>query len=280
MSNLSAIGFAVSSEDDLRRTVGAALERAAPPPDLGASAAHYLWFRDASGAALAVRLDAGKEIECITPFFAAPDGGTRWRVHTSAPHLDRECLHCSGADCDVLDPSSGEMYTRTALQFLFFEPYQAWLADERTFEVVVVGFASSLSLCATPDDLERAQAALFGDAEPGVPREPGKPMRLADQAFLPHGMFGAEGELGARARALLTGNVESVTLARNEITGSRFVHTRVRTLGGPIDIVAPADAVEVPERATLVVADCWLVGRPVEAPPPKTGFFRSILGRA
>ncbi len=280
MGNLSAIGFAVSSEDDFRRTVGAALECAVPPPDLGASAAHYRWFRDASGAALAVRLDARKAIECITPFFAAPDGGTRWRVHTSEPHLDRECLHCSGADCDVLDPSSGEMCTRTALQFLFFEPYQVWLREERTFDVVIVGFASSLSLCATPDDFERAQAVLFGEADPSVPREPGKPMRLADQAFMPHGMFGAEGNLGARARALLTGNVESVTLARNEMAGAPFVHTRVRTLGGPIDIVAPADSVEVPEHATLAVADCWLVGRPVEAPPPKTGFFRRILGRA
>lgn len=280
MSNLSAVGFTVSSEEDFQRMVGAALDRAAPPPDLGAAAAHYLWFRDASGAALAVRLDAQKAIECITPFFAAPDGGTRWRVRTSEPHLDRECLHCSGVDCDVLYPSSGEMCTRTALQFLFFEPYRVWLEEERTFEVVIVGFASSLSLCATPDDFERVQASLFGEAEPGVPREPGKPMRLATQAFMPHGMFGAEGHLGARARALLTGNVESVTLARNELAGSRFVHARVRTLGGPLDIVAPADAVEVPERATLAVADCWLVGRPVEAPPPKTGFFHRILGRA
>ncbi|MFO0759063.1 MAG: hypothetical protein U0359_21405 [Byssovorax sp.] len=203
MSNLSAIGFAISSKEDFQRTLGAALDRAAPPRGLGASAADYLWFRDASGAALAARLDDRKAIECITPFFVAPDGGTRWRVHTSAPHLDRDCLHCSGADCDVLDYSSGEMCTRTALQFLFFEPYRGWLEEERTFEVVIVGFASSLSLCATPDDFERAQAALFGEPEPGVPREPSKPMRLADQAFMPHGMFGAEGHVGARARALL-----------------------------------------------------------------------------
>ena len=279
MSHLSAIGFDASSEDDLQRMLGAALDRAAPPADLGASAAHYLWFRDASGAALAARLDARKAVECVTPFFVAPDGGTRWRVHTSAPHIDRECLHCSGADCDVLDPSSEVMCTRTALQFLFFEPYQVWLEVAQTFEVVV-GFASSLSLCATPDDFERAQAALFGEAESGAPREPGKPMRLADQAFMPHGMFGAEGHLGARARALITGDVESVTLARNEIAGTGFVHARVRTLGGPIDIVAPADAVEVPERATLAIADCWLVGRPVETPPPKAGFFRRLFGRA
>lgn len=279
MSKLAAIGFIVSSEDDFLRTVGTVLNRAAPPADLGTSAARYLWFRDASGAALAARVDSQGRVECITPFFAAADGGTRWRMHTSAPHFDRECLHCSGADCDVLDPSSEEMCTRTALQFLFFEPYRVWLEYERTFDITVVGFASSLSLCATHDDLERAQAALFGEAELNTPREPGKPLRLADQAFLPYGMFVAEGHLGARARALLTGNVEAVNLARNEITGTRFVHARVRTLCGLIDIVAPTDAVEVPERAMLAIADCWLVGRPVDAPSPKTGFFRRLLRR-
>jgi len=171
------------------------------------------------------------------------------------------------------------MCTRTALQFLFFEPYRVWLERERTFDMTVVGFASSLSLCATPDDLEHAQAALFGEAKANVPREPGKPLRLADQAFLPYGMFGAEGDLGARARALLTGNVEAVTLARNEITGTPFVHTRVLTLCGPIDVVAPVDAVEVPEHAMLAIADCWLVGRPVDAPSPTMGFFPRLLGR-
>jgi hypothetical protein len=170
------------------------------------------------------------------------------------------------------------MCTRTSLQFLFFEPYKTWLRSKRTFEIVVVGFASSLSLCATNDDLERAQAALFGEADPGVPREPGKPMRLADQAFLPHGMFGAEGKLGERARAILTGTVEAATLVQNEITGANFVHTRIRTLCGPIDIVAPADGVDIPEQPTLALADCWLVGRPVEAPPPKASFFRRLFG--
>lgn len=278
MGNFSAIGFDASSEEELRRSVDDALDRAAPPTELGDYGSNYLWFRDPSGAALAARLDARKAIECITPFFAAPDGGTRWRVRTSEPCLDRECLHCSGADCDVLD-ASGEMCTRTALQFLFFEPYRIWLEEERTYEIVVVGFAADLELCATPDDFERVQAARFGEAEAGVPREPGKLMRLADQAFLPHGMFGEKHDLGARARALLSGTVESLTVERNRITGGRFLHTRVHTYGAPIDIVAPADEVEVPERATLALADCWLVGRPVEAPPPKRGFFSRILGR-
>jgi len=57
MSKLSAIGFVVSSEDAFLRTVGTALNRAAPPADLGTAAARYLWLVDASGAALAARID-------------------------------------------------------------------------------------------------------------------------------------------------------------------------------------------------------------------------------
>lgn len=75
MSNFPAIGFIVSSVDDFQRTVGAELDRAAPPPDLGASATKYLWFRDANGAALAVRIDTLRRVECVTPFFAAADSG-------------------------------------------------------------------------------------------------------------------------------------------------------------------------------------------------------------
>ncbi len=267
MSNLSAIGFAFSSETDFQRGVGAALDHAVHPSELGTLATRYLWFRDSSGAALAARLDAENAIDCITPFFVAPGGGTRWRVGTSGPHLDRECLHCSGADCDVLHPTSGTMCTRTALQFLFFEPYQRWLEQERTFDAVIVGFASSLALCATAEGFERAQAARFGEAEPDTATKPGKPMRLADEAFLPHGMFDNDGHLGGRACALISGSVKSVKVARNELTGSEFVHTLIHTLGGAIDIVAPAEGINIPEHPTLALADCWLVGRPVEAPP-------------
>lgn len=269
MSRFSAIGFRISSEEDLERVASAALDRAAPPTDLGDAAERYLWFRDASGGALAVCLDADGMIACITPFFAAPDGGTRWRVRTSAPHVDRGCLHCSGADCDVLDAATGAMCTRTTVQLLFFEPYQRWLEQERTFDMAVVGFASSLALCATPEDLERAQAARFGDVEPNAPRSPGNPFRLADEALLPHGMFGPEGDVGARAAAILTGRVDSVRVLANGLDGGRFVHARVHTLGGPLDVVAPADEVALPERATLAIGDCWLVGRPVD--PPRGG---------
>ncbi|MBI2376150.1 MAG: hypothetical protein HYV07_19310 [Deltaproteobacteria bacterium] len=278
MSNLRAIGFSASSRDDFLRAVDSAFERAEPAPNLGACASKYLWFRDSSGAALAARVESRKRIQCLTPFFDAPDGGTRWRVRTTSAYLDRECVHCSGADCDVLDPSSGEMCTRTALQFLFFEPYRSWLGEARTFDAIVVGFASTLTLCSTPDDLERAQAAFFGEREPDAPLELGKPMRLADQAFLPHGMFGSEGTLGARARALLAGTVEGVASIRNELTGTQFLHARVRTLPGSIDIVAPANALEIPEHPTLALAECWLVARPVDEPPPKTRFLHRFLG--
>lgn len=279
MSNLSAIGFGGSTVEDFQRTVEAAIERAGAPPELGAFGARYLWFRDPSGAAIAVRLDRRNRIECMTPFFAASDGGTRWQVRTQTPHLDRKCIHCSGADCDVLERASGGLCTRTTLQFLYFEPYRAWLQQERTFDATVVGFASALALCASREEFEAAHVS-FGFTGPlGMRDDPAKPLRLADRAFLSVGMFGGEGHLGTRARAVLSGDVESVAVERNTVSGLGFVHARVRTIAGPIDLVAPADAVKIPVHATLALAECWLVARPVDPPPPEAGFLRRLLRR-
>src|SRR5689334_19165994 len=90
---------------------------------------------------------SGGRTAVVTPFFVAPGGGTRLSVRTSAPHLDKECAHCSGADCDLVD-ESGELITRTTIQWAFFEPYRAWLGEAREAALEVVGFASALSLCA------------------------------------------------------------------------------------------------------------------------------------
>jgi hypothetical protein len=267
VSNLAAIGFDGESPEEIQRLVAHAIDEAGPAPELGAAGHGHLLWSDGSGAAVAVHFGRAKEVACVTPFFAAPDGGTRWQVRTSAPHLDRECAHCSGADCDVVDPA-GELVTRAAVQWAFFEPYRTWLARPRTFELQVVGFATGLALCSTAEELERAQASLFGEADPDdAPREPGKPMRLSDQAFLPYGMFAHEGEVTSRARAWITGKVESAATRTNGLTGKSFTHVRLSTLGGLIDVVAPAAPLDDGSPATLALADVWLVGRPCEPPP-------------
>jgi hypothetical protein len=277
MSHFAAIGLYGVTPEEFERCVGEALERAGSPPGLGATDRHA-WFQDASGAALAAHMAGGGQVDCITPFFVAPGGGTRWRVRTSAPHLDRGCVHCSGADCDLLD-GAAQTITRATVQWVLFQPYQLWLGEVREYDLEVVGFASSLSLCETADDLERAQAALFGERDATAPLEPGKPLRLAEQAFLPYGMFEHDGDIGARARALVTGTVETMARPTNRLTGLPFVHVRLQTLGGSLDVVAPQGALAGAAAAPrMALADVWLVGRPCEPPPPaeSRGWLRKL----
>jgi hypothetical protein len=266
MSNLSAIGFADATPQQMQENVNRAIDGAAPPTALGRAHDRHLWFQDSSGAALGVHLGAPNEVECFTPFFAAGEGGTRWRVRTTAPRLDVDCPHCSGADCDIIDRDRGEMVTRATVQWLFFEPYRAWLGEPRDFELELVGFASLLAVGDTQDDLEPVQARLFGEREPGKPLEPGKPIRLADGAFLPYGMFNEGGDVGQRARALLMGAISDFSKPTNSLTGERFVRLRIRTLGGDLNIVAPEGIAERSDTPALhpkiALADVWLVGRP------------------
>jgi hypothetical protein len=218
MSNFSAIGMSGHAGEEFGETLGRAMQGASSPPELGHAGRGHLWWQDESGAAVAAHLDERGSVACVTPFFSAPAGGTRWRVRTSAPHLDPECIHCSGADCDILEPPE-ELATRATVQWAVFAPYRAWLSEPRTYDLEVVAFASSLWLCRTDDELEAAQASLFGEKPVATP-EPAQPLRLADRAFMPYGMFGHEGNVTQRARALLTGTVQSLARPTNRSSNS------------------------------------------------------------
>jgi hypothetical protein len=278
MSNLSCIGFDAPSSESFHSLLERAFEQATPPAGLEGWKRHAR-FLDPSGAMLAVHADDGA-IHCLTPFFVPADGGTRWHVRSSAPHRDHDCADCSGTDCDVLDDAA-QLVTRSAVQLLYFDAYGEWLREPRNYELQVVAFASRLSLCASDAEWEAAQAAQFGEAAPDEPCEPGKPMRLAEQAFMPYGMFGNEGHLGARARAWVTGDVISLSHPTNELTGQRFTWARVASLMGELDIVAPFEHDIARTNRMRALADAWLVGSPTQVPPPpaRRGFWRKLSGR-
>lgn len=278
MSNLSNIGFVSSDDESLSALIEQAFERATTPPELGDWGTRHTFFRDPSGAAIAFHVDR-KEITCLTPFFVPPGGGTRWTVATTTPHLDNDCKDCSGADCDVFEGPSREMVTRSTVQWLYFAPYSDWLRHERTFQIDVVGFASTLHLCADDDEWETAQASVFGGTrKPGEKIEPGKPTRLAGEAFMPYGMFDNAGDVSPRARAFVTGSVESVSHPTNALTGERFTWVRLRSMLGHLDVVSTFEGDIQCSPGMRAFADVWIVGRPVE-PPPKRGFWLKLLGR-
>ena len=235
---------------------------------------HRRWT-DPSGASVAVHSRAGV-VECITPWFAPPGGVTRWRVRTSAVASDPECVHCSGADCDVLDEHY-EQVTRACVQWLHFQPWERVLVEPRELELEVVAFADECHFFETAEEFERAQSAWFASDGKGAPTDPaGHPLRFAQDAFVPIGMFG-EGatSMTERASAMFGGQVELVEQRVVGAFGTEFQHVRVRTLPGAIDVLLPpgsAQGLAQPGRIAWVQG--WLVGRPTQLPPQHARVLR------
>lgn len=210
---------------------------------------HYAW-RDASGARVLYH-SKGSDLVCLTPGFK---GTSVWDVASSAAVEDADCLHCSGADCDILD-GRGELLTRATIQFELFAPFQAWLKEPRRYRMEVCGFVHWAELCSTPEELQTAFDR----------RGMGK-SRLASTAFVPVGMFGTEPKNAtARATALLTGTVEAAERRTNGFTKSEFHVLKVATQPGMLDLVAAPDVLTpAPAAGMTIFTEVWLTGRPVE----------------
>lgn len=259
-SNFECIGMAFPDAEAFEEYLGALAQEATRQLAPTSRWEHRRWV-DPSGASVTFHLENGN-IDCLTPFFDPPDGLTRWRVRTSGAHL-ASCRHCSGADCDLLD-EQGEMVTRAGVQWLNFAPYERWLRTERTYELEVVGFAHEARFFDTPEQFEAAQSEAVGDA-PVTPD--GKPLRFAENAFLPTGMF-ASPDADFESSADVFGRVMSVERRVNAGTGGAFYRIRVEALPGLLDVVVPplGDDDAAPRVGQQAWLGVWLVGRPVPQP--------------
>jgi hypothetical protein len=272
VSHFAAIGFDFHDQESFRAGLGRAGGDAVEVAR-SRHARHLQWL-DASGASVAFHLDArSNDLQCVTPFFA-PTEPTVWRVRSSAPLDDASCEHCGGASCDLLD-ARGALVTRTAVQWLCFQPYRAWLRSERVYDLEVVAFAQQLeafedarAFTASPS----SRLGTEGDDAPGVPR-------VAPDAFLPLGMFAATQDVSRAATVRFAGRVHAAARLDNTQSGGSFWRVRIAALPGPIDVVAAEHGVVGDLRAGgHAQVDAWLVGRPVEPPPePRRSLLRRLL---
>ncbi len=278
MSHLSCIGLTVGDKEAFGALIDYAVAHATDDAPARAPARHVRWT-DASGAALVVHLADAQTIECITPYFVAPEP-TRWRVRTSAPADDAGCAHCGGADCDIVD-GSGELVTRTTVQWLHYQPYREWLGEARDERIEVVAFAHRAAFYATTEAFEADQESWWpGIGKLGADAPPGRQIKgFADVSFLPEGMFAPPGDMKVRASCMFAGRVEAVARPINGHTKRAFLHVRVATLPGAIDVVADEHE-GTPEVGGRAVVRAWLVGRP-ETPPParRGGWLGRLIGR-
>lgn len=265
--HLECIGWEISDKDEFARALDSVISAARDDAPGTPPYRHVRWV-DPSGASIGFHL-RDEMVECITPYFDPTGGLARWRVRTSEPRIDNTCEHCSGADCDVLD--GDDLVTRATVQWLNFQPYRTWLQREQSFEIEIVAFSQQASFCQTREEFDAIQKASWSQPGKDEPRMPdGRPMRFAENAFLPEGMFGPDNApVGQRATVLFAGRVESAETLTNTAAANQFRHVRIRTLPGSIDVVLAArETAAAPAVGQLALIRAWVVGRPVPPPPP------------
>lgn len=271
-SHFDCIGLRVTDEGSFARIKDMIISKATEDVPAREPFRHPRWT-DPSGASVAFHLREdrkGSAIECVTPFFDPQVGLSRWRVKTSSPATDPECVHCSGVDCDILD-EEGEVVTRAAVQLLNFLPYQEWLNELHEFELEVAAFAYEAAFYANQAEFDEGQRRWWIWSDEDAPKMPdGSPVRFADNVFLPEGMFADASEsMTKRATVLFAGRVEYAQRLTNTVTGGEFQHIRIKTLPGNLDTVLDPSSMEgepVPGKIAFIRA--WLVGR-LMIPPPE-----------
>lgn len=205
-------------------------------------------WRDASGASVAVHLDADGAVVCGAPSFH----GTRTTsVRSGRLALDPECRFCSVLVAEVLD--GAEMLYPLAVQLEDVDvALERPLGDEEVRQLGVSAFGEEVEVW--PD--ERTYEGAPADAP-----------RLATQSLIPSGLFvgledGRAAEPAPTAHAVVTGVVAEVETRTNSLTGADFVHARLATYGADLDIVlAPNDLSEPLAAGNVVQGTFWLIAR-------------------
>ena len=209
----------------------------------------YIAWTPGAGAELWLNLETREEarvLRGVTPNFT---GGGRMRVVVERFERDRDY------------PLEGEMlaWSEPAGEAHGLYPFSATVPDfdqiaERelpfTAELAVAGFASDFSWW--PDKTTYEDAIAKDET------------RFGARSFVPVGLFG-DNVGRARSYGLVNGTLRTISHHVNPATERPFVHARVETYGGEIDIVAPPERiVGEPNVGAIVRSTCWLVARIVE----------------
>jgi hypothetical protein len=212
----------------------------------------YIAWSPGAGAELWLNLETGRDAQThvlrgVTPNFTG--GG---RMSAVVEGLERNAEY----------PLEGEMlaWSEPVGEAHGLYPFSATVPDfdhlaERELpfraELAIAGFANDFAWWPSERDYEDAIA--------------NDETRFGTHSFVPVGLFG-ENVGRARSYGLVNGTLRSFSKAVNPATERPFVHARVETYGGEIDIVAPPDrVVGEPNVGAVVRATCWLVARVLAA---------------
>jgi hypothetical protein len=210
----------------------------------------YIAWTPGAGAELWLNVetrDDARVLRGVTPSF---DGGGRMRAVVEG--FERSADYPLEGEMLAWSEPLGEAHGRY--------PFSATVPDfdqvaarELPFraELAIAGFANDFAWWPNAREYE---AAIANDAT-----------RFDAQSFVPVGLFG-DNVGRARSYGLVNGTLRAFSRAINPATERPFVHARVETYGGEIDIVAPPERIAgEPNVGAIVRATCWLVARVVGA---------------
>lgn len=259
-SHYSSIGVSVDSEDDLEALV----EKAAYNAEIfSVGSGEYLRWQDASGAALILQVDRGRNLIGAHPHFFGETGLTArvtGRVHRRDQTAMDGAFHAWASPDHLHDQEGAYPFVFDCPEALRFDRFRLPCVAE----VQLAAFAHEVSVFASDEEHAAAQT-----------EEP----HFASQSFIPIGLFGDRDE-GPQALALLTGRIRRQSRRVNRLTGSPFCWAEVETYEATIDVVMDPTLLNAEPRSGGVISGTfWLSGQLKGYAQRTQRFLNELLSR-
>jgi hypothetical protein len=264
-SQFSAIGFAVSSGEDLAALASRVAERA---ETINAHAGQYLKWAPASGEQLWLQVKHSGDAMGMNPHF---EGKSSVRVAVEArvardAHTPLDGTFLAWANPPDSAESGGDY------PFAFDCPDAAIheaLTLPATLTAQIAAFAQQITVYESPSAYDVAQAA--------------QGLTFASKSFIPSGLISPSGEpvTPPESHALISGEVLEAEARHNAVTGEPFWWALVETVGGTFDVVIdPVLLSGRPvQRGNVIAGWFWLSGRLQQQPAAKrAGWLRKLTG--
>jgi hypothetical protein len=264
-SQFSAIGFTVSSGEDLAALASRVAERA---DTIDAAKGQYLKWAPPSGEQLWLQVKRNGDAMGMNPHF---EGKSSVRVAIESRIAREAHTSLDGTFLAWANPPVGAAVGGD-YPFVFDCPDAAThdaLTLPATLTAQIAAFAQQITVYASQSTYDAEQAAQ------GLP--------FGSRSFIPSGIISPSGEpvTPPESHALIAGEVIEASERRNAVTGQPFWWALVDTIGGTFDVVIDPSLLSSPVRQGNVIAGWfWLSGRLRNATPPRAGWLHRLTGRS
>ena len=263
-SQFSAIGFIVSSGEDLAALASRVAERA---NTIDAREGQYLQWAPPSGEQLWLQVKRTGDAMGMNPHF---EGKSSVRIAVESRVSRQAHTPLDGTFLAWANPPQGAQ-TGGDYPFAFDCPDAAVHEGVElpvTVTAQIAAFAQQLTVYESETTYHASQAA--------------QGLSFGSRSFIPSGLISPSGEPIAppESHALISGHVVEAEERRNTVTGAPFWWALLDTVGGTFDLVIDPSLLAAPVRAGNVVSGWfWLSGRLQMGAAPRVGWLRKLTGR-